>query len=269
MRGPREFIHTISAVTLFVVLETASVLLIFNHSIIQRTAIMGSLREVRAFFWDKSSAISSYFGLKDENASLLEENISLRNALERYRKDTSPADSIPDGGLYIYRGATVIHNSISSQHNFLVLSKGEEDGVREGMGVITADGVVGVVDAVSPHCCRVLSLLNTSMIVSVRFASSGAFGPMSWTGGSITKASVTEIPMHIEIDPGEQVLTSGYSSIFPPDIPVGVVNHVLSPDGLSQNVEVELSENFSSLKSVFIVESILRDEINLLTGNGK
>ena len=269
MCNPRQFIQIIAPIVLFVALELCCTLLILDNGAVQRTAAISSLREVRSFFLDKTGSIGRYFNLREENTSLLEENVRLKTELERYRKEYSPEDSLSADGLFRYIGASVIRNTINSQHNYLILNKGEQDGIHEGMGVVTPGGIVGVVDAVSGGCCRAISFLNTSMAVSVTFEDSKAFGPMSWSGGASDKATVNEVPMHIEIVKGERVLTSGYSSLFPPDIPVGTAIDVRSFDGLSQTVEVRLFQDFSSLKSVYIVDSARYEEITRLSEYGK
>ena len=168
---------------------------------------------------------------------------------------------------YTFIGATVIRNSVDRQHNYLILDRGAKEGVEPGMGVVTARGVIGIVSAVSRHYSYVISLLNTEQSVSAKLAGSGAFGPMSWPGLAPDKAVLSEIPVHVQAAPGDTVLSSGFSTIYPPDIPIGRVVESKVNQGSSQDLTVLLFEDFRSLHNVYIVQNNRGEEIRELNAS--
>ena len=119
-------------------------------------------------------------------------------------------------------------------------------------------------DPNSRHYAYVISLLNTEQSVSAKLAGSGAFGPMTWPGKDPGRAVLAEIPVHIEAAPGDTVLSSGFSTIYPPDIPLGRVIESKISQGSSQELSVALFEDFRSLHNVYIVRNNRGEEIQEL-----
>lgn len=89
--------------------------------------------------------------------------------------------------------------------------------------VVAPSGVVGITRGVSENYSYVLSFLNTSQQVSAKIGSSNTFGPLSWDGERENMAVLNEIPQHLDVKQQDTVYTSGYSSFYPPDIPLGAV----------------------------------------------
>ena len=102
------------------------------------------------------------------------------------------------------------------------------------------------------------------MSVSARIGRSGSVGPMEWDGRSRNKAVLKEIPHHIEFHEGDTVYTSGYSSIFPPDIPLGLTGQTRIVNGATYEIEITLLEDFGALRHVTIVDNTGREEMNRL-----
>lgn len=266
MKNRYGLLSILTAIALFIVLETVAIVLVVNNSVVQRYKVLGAVRSVESWFWTRTSKISYHLSYKAENERLAAENLQLRQQLAGYAAAQAQLDSVvriiePE---YTYIGATVIRNSVDRQHNYLVLNRGEKDGVEPGMGVVTARGVIGIVSAVSRHCAYVISLLNTEQSVSAKLAGSGAFGPMTWPGREPSRAILAEIPVHIQAAPGDTVLSSGFSTIYPPDIPIGRVVESTISQGSSQELTIALFEDFRSLHNVYIVRNNRGQEIQEL-----
>ncbi len=254
-----RLIQTLTTAAIFLILEALAVMLIARGSTASRYQLLGLADRINNTVWKQTNNLSHFFDYRKENERLARENLALRNALSAREAQPTGADSsvMPNlighpSGRYSYILATVIHNSTGSQRNHLMLDRGSDDGVKEGSAVITADGVVGVVSVVERRYCRVESFLNTSQCVSARIEPCGAFGLLRWGGRSPRKAILTEIPMHTQTAEGDTVCTSGYSAIYPPDIPLGVIRKIDS-DGVSLEMQVELFQNFNVLNHVYIV----------------
>ena len=266
MKDRYGLLSSLSAVILFILLETCAITMVARSGVVQRFKVLGAVRSVESWFWDRTGRIRYYFNYRTENDRLTAENLQLRQQLARFAAVQRALDTLevvvePE---YTYYGATVVRNSVDRQHNFLVLDRGRDDGIEEGMGVVTARGVVGIVSAVSRHYSYVISLLNTEQSVSAKLAGSGAFGPMTWTGVSPRSAILREIPVHVQTAPGDTVYSSGFSTIYPPDIPLGAVEKSTIRQGSSQDLTVTLFEDFRSLRNVYIVKNNRRQELEEL-----
>lgn len=87
---------------------------------------------------------------------------------------------------------------------------------------------------------------------------------MSWDGFSTARAILREIPLHVEFEKGDTVYTSGYSSIFPPDIPLGTVGEAKIVNGATYDIKVTLFEDYGALRYVTVVDNLGKEEINAL-----
>lgn len=253
----------------FLLLEGISVVLIARRGIFQQLRIAELWMDAGGWMQQKRGDIEYYFDLKDINMSLEEENTRLLNSLERYR--TAVNDSlaaVSDSVKYSYITARIMGNSTNKKHNFLIIDKGKRDGITKDMGVISSDGVVGVVTAVSDNYSFVVSFLNINQSVSAIIDKTNSFGPLVWDGKSSQYALLTEIPQHIKFAIGDTVKTSGYSSLFPPEIPLGVIEDSKIVRGSQHEIKVKLFLDFNSLRFVRIVINRDKNEINQLLKEG-
>ena len=247
-----ELFSLISTVLLFLALEIISIVLASNNSIVQRYRIMGGIRNAQTSMWNTSRKVQYFINYRVENEKLAQENLALRQELDLYKSAADAVDSVRTQAGYKYILARVVKNSTNKQHNFIVINRGREDGVETGMGVITDNGVVGVVNAVQDNYSQVISFLSADQRVSAKIAGNGTFGPLAWRGRSVRQARMSEIPEHTEVNPGDTILTSGFSTIYPPDIPLGKVTKVLD-NGVSIDINVELFQNFGAIQHVYVV----------------
>ena len=245
---------------IFIILEVAALTMLSHNAQLQRTWISSGIQGVMGSVWGFTQNISDYFSLRKSNDELAQENFELRLKLAK-AEEALTADlkaEIPAGssvGEYIYIPATIVKISNNTQHNYMIVGKGSNQGVVEGAGVITGKGAVGVIDAVSENYSYARSFKNHEMSISARLGKEGAVGPLSWNGRTGNGAILKEIPHHVEFAPGDTVYTSGYSSIFPPDIPLGVTGASKIVNGATYEIEVKLFEDFGSVRYVTVVEN--------------
>ena len=266
MNNRSGLLSTISAILLFFVLVSFSIILVVKNGVVQRYRILGAARDLQAWVWTRTDAIGTYFNYHTENKRLAAENLQLKQELARYRTAERLLDSVavrvePD---YSYLSAGIVKNTVDRQHNHLVIDRGRQDGIEPGLGVVTARGVVGIVGAVGERYAYVISILGAGQTVSAKLAGSGAFGPMTWPGTRPDRMVLREIPVHIQAAPGDTVLTSGYSTLYPPDIPVGSVVSTKVTQGSSQELTVALFEDFTTLHTVYVVRNNHQAEIEAL-----
>lgn len=255
-------IYTILANTaVFIFLEIAALNMLSNSSSVQNFFITRNLQGLAGRFWGISESVSRYFSLPKENKELADDIFELNRKISKMTRalEIAKLDSLARIDMELasdkfkFMPATVVKNSLNKRHNYLIIGKGSDDGVRPQSGIITADGVVGIIDAVSRHYSYAISFLNSELSISARIGNDGAAGPMVWDGKHIDGALLREIPLQYKFDEGDTVYTSGYSSIFPPDIPLGVTGDTRIVNGATYEVKIKLFQDFSALRYVTIV----------------
>ena len=264
MNNRSGLLPALTAIILFIVLESLSIVLVMESGVVQRFRIMGALRSTQAWVWTRTSNVNHFFQYRTENERLAAENLLLQQQLADARSALQSVDTRFTETDFTFIGANVVKNTVNQQRNQLILDRGRKDGVEPGMGVVTPCGVVGIVSAVSNRYCYVISLLGSGQSVSAKLAGSGAFGPMSWPGTDPGQMLLQEIPVHIQAAPGDTVLTSGFSTIYPPDIPLGSVVESKVSKGSSQELTIRLFEEFRALHYVYIVKNNHQQEIESL-----
>lgn len=248
---------------LFLLLEVISFVLLFRFNNYQGSIFFTSSNKVVGKVYEISGGISSYFNLKAVNEGLLDKNIFLEQQVVALQKqlydlkiDSGTVTQIGDSALSDYQiiKANVINNSLNRIDNYITLDKGSADGVRSEMGVVTGNGVVGIVYMTSPHYAVVISVLNSKSSINCKIKGSDYFGYLKWEGGDSQYAYVKDLPHHAKFALGDTVVTNGYSSVFPSGIMVGTVDDMSdSHDGLSYLLRVKLCTDFGKIDEVRII----------------
>ena len=264
----KSIITNIFNAAIFIILEIAALNMLSHNGTMQKIWFSKGAHAFMGYIWGGTEQIKDYFSLRKINESLALENYELRMQLTL--ADTSGTARQPHSahisGNYRYIPATILKISNNTQHNYMIIGKGEADGVIAGSGVITGKGAIGVIEAVSRNYSYARSFKNHEMNISARIGKEGMVGPLSWNGRTSSGAVLKEIPHHVEFNPGDTVYTSGFSSIFPPDIPLGTTGAAKIVNGATYEIEVSLFEDFGALRYVTIVENLGKDEIKILEG---
>lgn len=277
----RRGINIITNAAIFILLEFAALALLKNTSTLQDIWITRASQKFSASVWGGVENIGSYFSLRKENQKLAEENEKLLQKLRNYQllieKDEEIASVVTlprnDGGqnhngnanhviasgqrgnpkdMFSFIPASVVKMGINTAHNFVILNKGYEDGVRVQTGIISNKGVVGIITSVDKNYSYGISFLNSNLKVSCRIGTDQVQALLSWDGSNAKRAILNDIPPHSQINPGDTVKTSGLSTLFPADLPIGVATKSQMVDGTSLQVSVELFQDFNSLRYVTI-----------------
>ena len=266
----RPLSAVIFSLVLFLILEGAGFVMLRRGTSLQGLWISRVTHRFMAVTWGANQRAARYFSLGKENDRLAAENHALLASLQDARRALDElagegrTKAIKKNGGFSYLPAHIVKISRNRQHNYLIINKGSDDGVDPHCGIITGRGVVGIVDAVHRHYSYVLSFQNAEVSVSARLGEEGAMGPLVWDGHSNNGAVLKEIPLHFKFAPGDTVYTSGFSSMFPSDIPLGVTGDSRIVNGATHEINVSLFQDFSALRYVTVVENQGREEIELL-----
>lgn len=271
MRALVEFFVRHGAWFVFLLLAGVSCFMLFRGDPYRQAVFLTSAGRVSSQVYSAAGSVTGYFHLRSINDDLQQrlaelelENIGLRRRLQR-ADERLYADSVkPDSALmpYDFVIARVINNSIVRPNNFLTLDRGSADGIAPEMGVVDQNGIVGIVNVVGPHTSRIISMLNSDLRLSCKVKGSDAFGSLVWDGKSPRYAMLEELPRHVEFAPGDTIITSGYSVVFPEGIPVGTVAEQLrDADDNFYTLRVELFTDFATLSTVRVIRNFQKEEI--------
>ncbi len=259
---------------MFLLLEAIAVWLIVSNNGTQGALFFNSSNRIAGNIFETRSSIREYFSLNQVNSDLANQNAALLNKLEDYERLFVNTDSLrPELMLidsmtlanYEFLSAKVINNSVRRAQNILTLNKGKNAGIETGMGVFNEQGIVGRVKDVSDKFSTVISILHTESLVSSVLQSSNVFGTTRWDGVNPDEASLLYVPRHVTVTVGDTVVTSGYNSVYPEGLKIGVVKSVeRGTEATFYDIKINLLTNFSSLSYVYLVKNKNLPEIDSL-----
>lgn len=273
MRNLIDFIQAHYHWLIFLTLEAISAVLLFNYNSYQGSVWISTANSMAGVMYEGQAKIQSYFALSKLNQELSQRNIyleqqvkSLADALEHNGIDSTTLAGIRQPEQYRLIDAKVVHNTVHLKDNLMTINKGEADGVYKDMGVISGQGVVGIVYLAGEHYSVVIPALSSQSSISCKIERRNYFGHMHWEGGQRNMAYIDDIPRHARFRLYERVVTSGYSSVFPEGVAVGKIIHVYnSSDGVSYRLQVQLYTDFARLRDVYVVDnSSLREQLDIL-----
>ena len=243
----------------FIALEVAAFLLISLNNVYPRSSFLSTANDVVAWQHEQLSNIGGYFSLRSQNEQLAEENAALRNQIYAM-------DSLETGGPLHFVNAKVVQMTTDEMHNYLTINRGSNDGIERGQGIRNKDGVVGIVRTVGRNYSVVIPIINTYTNISCRFAKNDYIGTLQWDGKDIRFAQLADVAAHMVVNPGDTIITSGLSPVFPEGIPVGIVENSTLKEGASYySIRVRLHVNFKRLKYVEVVQNAHQKELEELT----
>lgn len=270
MRNLLNFLLKYNYWFLFILLEAISFILLFRFNNYQGSVFFTSSNALVGGVYELTNQVTGYFHLKGTNENLVQENVALRlqnealrEALQELTADSSGIQRIRQEALQEYEmyKAKVINNSLIYSDNYLTINKGEKDGIRNDMGVISGNGMVGIVYQTSRHYSIVIPVLNSKSSISCKVKRSEYFGFLGWDGDSPEYAVVRDMPRHSILSLGDTIVTSGHSAVFPAGVPVGSVEDISdSNDGLSYLVKIKLFTDYANLQDVCVIEKKNKQE---------
>jgi rod shape-determining protein MreC len=269
MRNLYRFIVRNHVIFLFVILEIVSFSFIFNFNNFQKSRFLNSSDYITGNIYSRYSRITDFFNLSVVNKRLSEENARLRKLAGipktvRFIPDTLRGYQNSEQ-QYSYISARIISNTVNKQQNYLTLDKGSKDGVRPDMGIICADGVVGVITNVTPSFSTAMSLLNVRWNISAKIAKNNYFGTVLWNGKDYQRVSLNDIPFHVDVSVGDTIVTSGFSTLFPEGIRLGTVEKINKEGGMNfYSIIVKLFIDYKSVSYVEVIENNKRKELDII-----
>lgn len=237
--------------------------MIVNNREYQKSVFLSSSNSLVSEIYEWNNSIIEFFKLRAANDNLSEENTSLKNQIIKLQNELTilrpeTKDSvhfrIPPEMEYQFISAKVINSSTNKLQNYITLNKGAMDGVRVDMGVISDEGVVGIVKTVSNRFAVVIPILNPKIEISCKFKRSNYSGPLKWSGEDYRFANLNDIARHVELSLGDTLITSGLTSTFPEGVPVGnIEDFKIKESDAYYKIKVKLAVNFRTLSHVKVI----------------
>jgi rod shape-determining protein MreC len=163
-------------------------------------------------------------------------------------------DSISE--IYSVIPAGICNKSIDKRNNRYTIDRGSSSGIQKGMGVLAAQGIVGVVDVVKRNYSSIIPIHNTLSRTSVIVKNKEYFGILKWDPYDYTRSTLTTIPKHANVAIGDSVVTSGFSTIFPKGIYVGKIEKIKQEQGTTYfEILVKLVNDLALIQNVYIIDN--------------
>lgn len=238
------------------------VVMCFSFMSFGNVAKLGGFRSVviagigmiqNAFSW-----LPNPVALRSENQALRDLNMQLSNEVVKMRQSVIENDKLramleyKKQSSYPLLNAEVVGKTSIESRNYLTLDKGSDAGVEEGMNVITDAGLVGAVIGTSKSFALVQIIVNRDSRISAKIQRTRDDGIVIWEGTE--NLTMKDIPKSLDVQAGDEVITSEYSNKYLRDIPIGRVTEVTSDgNSLFRKIIIKPAVNFSSLEQVFVV----------------
>ena len=257
---------------IFLILQIVSLVTLSSYSKSHQTFFGGMTNQVIGDINTRYNNWSYFFSLKKTNALLTAENVALRNQLAQnfVPLDTTKKlgtlilrkDSLEKTRKFYYYPAKVVGNTFTLQKNYITIERGALQGVKKDMAAISPDGsIVGIVIEVNDNYSKIMSLLHRNSKVSAMLKRDKIAGSIEWDGSDPYTLVLKNISKSAAPKIGDTVLTSPYSSNFPPQLMIGkVMSIVKDPSSNFLTLNVKAATNFFNLEYVYLVENKRMDE---------
>ena len=230
--------------------------MVFNANIYQMTGRVHS----------KFKEIESYFYLKKNNEALVKANEYLMNKIKfssintdssTTKKNRSYFDTMQNKSDFHFISARVVSNSLSSQSNYIVLNKGSQSGIHEGMGVVSPGlSMVGIVTGTTDNYAVVMSLLHKDSRISGKLLKGGSTGIVNWNGADPDYITISNVSKSEKVYKGDTIISSGFSTAFPKGVLIGKIDALYKD--LTNNyykLKLKTTTDFHNLENVLIIEN--------------
>ena len=212
---------------------------------------IAELRRLRENYQELSAKLERYTNMERGLAELREENKRLKEQLDLSQEIS-----------YQRIAAKIVAKDPENFYSTITIDKGIGDGIRKNMPVIAfqdgMEGLVGRVTEVGRGTSKIVPLYDPKSFVAARFAGG------SRTDGLVGGQGSPEEPLLMrfvkkrakdEIQFGDLVVTTGYESVYPPEVSVGRVKKVRVLD-YQTSIDIELDPvlDFSRIEYVFVVK---------------
>lgn len=270
MKNLINFLIQYSVFFLFLFLEIISFTLIVKNQDYQKSVFLSSSNNLVSGIYEWNNSVVEFFKLAAANENLSEENTALKNQIVNLQNKLSTLQAeTPDSVRFMiapemeyqFISAKVINSTTNKIQNYITLNKGAIDGIKVDMGVVSDEGVVGIIKTVSNRFSVVIPILNPKIQVSSKFKRNNYTGSLVWPGNDYRFSALTDIARHVKLSLGDTLISSGLTSTFPEGIPIGYIEDFnIKESDAYYNIKVKLAVNFRTLSHVKVINYLNYNE---------
>lgn len=269
MRNLIAFFRRFRVFLVFVLLQLIALTSYFSVVSYPRTKFFNSANNVTGTLLSWEREITKYFYLDSENKKLQEKNAELaKKELINYISVDPSTKIINDTirELTIEKiPATVINSSYTHKNNYFTIDAGRLKGVERKMGVVSSEGVVGIVYDVSDHFAIVQSILTSTINISAYVQGANAHGLIKYIENDPRRVSLTGISNDIVIKKHAKVFARGSGGYFPHGSLIGKVEKLTPIEGEPRwDITVRLEQDMRKLHYVYVIKNFLKPELDEL-----
>ncbi len=258
MRNLLLFLAKYGHLLLFLILEIICFSLIIQFNDSQKETWVNSVNLYTGRVQERVNGVNNYLKLQQLNDSLSVENAKLLQQIIDFKVDLKDNayqnfESI-DTSIHTIIPTRVCDKTIRLRNNYFTLCKGSKQGIKKGMGVVSKQGIVGVVKSVTDHYSDVILLLHSQSRTSVSIKGKQYFGNLVWRTNDHSLMKMEAVPKYANVSLADTVITSGYSTIFPQGLEVGKVESINDEQGGNNyEIDVRLFNNIELLEYVYVI----------------
>lgn len=256
---------------LLIVLSVISLIFLSKNENPQVKHLRSFALENFAVLNEIAGAVTSFWDSGPSTAELTKENAQLMLEVNRMRKLRNDNDelyamiSFKDTSKYPLIPAKVISKLVTKIHGNFIINRGFSDKIEKGMPVLSNKGLIGLVMNVTENYSVVRTLYNSNMNIAITLQRNNVNGILNYDGRNLL---VKDIPTTYEVEVGDIVETSDFSSLFPPAIPIGIViKKEANVLGLLHSIKIKTFADISGANNLFILKVVPSKQINNLEMN--
>jgi rod shape-determining protein MreC len=254
---------------LFLALQFICFYIIINYNKEQKSIFINSTSMLATSINGKVDKLNKYVLLQQENDSLQKQNARLIKKFIDYdinARQSSNDTLTVDSSKYELQAVDICNSTFNLKDNYITLCKGSNQGITEDAGIISQNGIVGIVKKVSANFSIVMSILHSQSNISCTIKRNlrkgiSSTGVLTWKSNDPKICNLESIPKHLIVLQGDTIITSGYSTVFPRGLLVGKVKNVTLDKGSnSYSIDVELFNDPTTWDALYMIKNKLGSE---------
>lgn len=267
-----QFIERNLHLIFLVLFQAISFTLLFSFNPYQNAKFTKVLIQVTGTINGWNSKATEYFNLVSENQQLKNSfSDSLRNAhyLGKlvFLDDTLTVSGIKYGRAFDLFPAEVIYNTVHKSDNIFVINRGSKNGIKKSMGVMSPNGVAGIVIDVSDDFATVMSILHSEFKLIPQIDGQEFYSSIEWKRSKPEWIQLNGVNKQEKVKKGTLITTGRSSIVFPEGMPIGTIDKLYTkPNSQYFNILITPSTNFRKLRTVFVIKNrnmeILKEHVN-------
>ncbi|PKR81990.1 hypothetical protein CW751_01235 [Brumimicrobium salinarum] len=266
------FFRRFQVFLVFLILQVVALSSYFSVMSFPRTKFFNSANTITGTLLSWERNIIKYLYLDEANQKLQAENVALEKRIPDNFISVDPKTSIINDTInklvFERIPATVVNSSHTHANNYFTINAGTEKGIEKKMGVVSSDGVVGIVYDVSKHFSIVKSILTSNINISAYVKGSNAHGLIKYETKDPRRVKLTGISNDIIIKKGSKVLARGSGGYFAQGEPIGIIENMQPVEGKPMwDLTVRLNQDMRRLHYVYIIKNIHQEELQTLEKN--